>query len=104
MIYIFLECSFAITPTGKPRLLRLIIKTVNGTSRLQTINGMSALNATIVVKGTQQQVNSSLCHISSLAVYRGRNQVIEISHHGFSLSDSGTIEVQSLCIVTRNKL
>ena len=98
MIYKFLECSFAIAPTGKPCLLRLTIKTVNGTSRLQTINGTSALNATVVVRGTQQQVNSSLCHISSLAVYRGRDQVTEISYHGFNLSDSGTIEVQSLCI------
>ena len=42
---------------------------------------------------TDQAVNSSLCCISSLEVYRGRQQAIEISYHGFSLSDNGSIEV-----------
>ena len=43
---------------------------------------------------TDQPVNSSVCHISSLEVYRGREQAIEISHQGFSLSSNGTIEVR----------
>ena len=42
---------------------------------------------------TDQTVNSSFCNISSLEVYRGRQQAIEISHQGFSLSDNGSIEV-----------
>ena len=42
---------------------------------------------------TDQLVNSSLCTISSLEVYRGRQQIIEISHQGFFLSDNGGIEV-----------
>ena len=42
---------------------------------------------------TDQPVNSSLCYISSLEVYRGRWHVIEISHQGFSLSDDGSMEV-----------
>ena len=41
----------------------------------------------------QQQVNSSLCHIASLEVYRGRRQITEISHDGFSLNERGTVQV-----------
>ena len=46
--------------------------------------------------GTNQTVNSSFCNISSLEVYRGRQQAIEISHLGFSLSDNGSIEVRRI--------
>ena len=42
---------------------------------------------------TDQLVNNSVCHISSLKVYRGRDQAIEISHEGFFLNDNGNIEV-----------
>ena len=38
-------------------------------------------------------LNSSFCHIASLEVVRGWEQVIEIDHDGFSLSDNATIEV-----------
>ena len=43
-----------------------------------------------------QLVNSSHCNISSLEVYRGMDEVIEINHDGFSLSNNGNIEV-ALC-------
>jgi hypothetical protein len=45
---------------------------------------------------TDQLVNSSLCHISSLEVYRGRDQAINISDQGFSLSENGSIEVDKI--------
>ena len=45
------------------------------------------------INETDQLVNSPLCHISSLEVYRGRDQAIEISHQGFSLSENGSIKV-----------
>ena len=38
-------------------------------------------------------VNNSFCAISSLEVYRRREQAIEINHEGFSLNDDGSIEV-----------
>ena len=44
--------------------------------------------------GTNQTVNGSFCTISSLEVYRGREQATEISHQGFSLSHNGSIEVR----------
>ena len=43
---------------------------------------------------TNQPVNSSFCNISNLEVYRGREQAIEISHQGFFINDSGSIEVR----------
>ena len=43
---------------------------------------------------TNQLVNNSFCNISSLEVYRGREQAVEISHQGFSLGYNGTIEVR----------
>ena len=47
-------------------------------------------NATIVYNGAL--VVSPVCHIASLEVYRGINDVTVISHDGFSLSTSGMIE------------
>ena len=45
---------------------------------------------------TGKVVNGSFCHISSLEVYRGREQANEVNHAGFSLRDNGTIEVRQL--------
>ena len=51
-------------------------------------------NATIVHNETSQPVPvvSSVCHIASLEVYRGRDHVTTIRHDGFSLSNSRTVE------------
>ena len=49
--------------------------------------------STFIFNDTEQSVNNSFCDISSLEVYRGREQAIEISHEGFCLSDDGSIEV-----------
>ena len=57
---------------------------------------------------TNQPVNSSFCNISNLKVYRGKEQAIEISHQGFFINDSGSIEVRvssshiHACIVTKS--
>ena len=92
-IYRFIECSFAIIPTGEPNPLRLTIIIVNETSRLDTISNNGSANAIVILRSTGEQVNHSVCKISSLKVYRGKDQAFEISHEGFSLGDSGTIEV-----------
>ena len=67
------------------------------TAQTLTMNNNVA-DAVIALRGTVEhtQLNSSTCQISSLEVYRGREQAIEISHQGFSLSDSGTIQVHKL--------
>ena len=55
-------------------------------------------NARFHFNDTDQLVNNSACHIDSLEVYRGREQAIEISHDGFSLTENGTIEVPTWTI------
>ena len=90
------ECSFAITPKGQPQNLSIILGIgINGTSTALTATRDRIANAAVTFKDTGQPVNSSTCQISSLEVYRGREQAIEISHQGFSLSDDCSIEVQA---------
>ena len=63
-----------------------------------TVATMSGYTGAKVVYnlGTMNQINNniSFCNnITSLEVYRGRQQATMISHSGFSLSDTGIIEV-----------
>ena len=53
------------------------------------------VDAVVTLRSRGEKVNSSTCNISSLEVYRGREQAIEISHEGFSLTDNGSIEVKN---------
>ena len=94
------ECPFVITPASELNIsklgLRFIFDNMSSTTGGQTIASNSDdIGAALVVhKTTQMPANNSLCNISSLAVYRGREQSYEISKDGFSLSKSGTIEVR----------
>ena len=45
---------------------------------------------------SRELVNTSLCQVVSLNVYRGKENVIEINHSGFTLTDRGTIEVSKV--------
>ena len=88
------ECSFAITTKGEPQNLNIILGIgIYGTSTALTAIGNRIANAIVTFKDTGQPVNNSICQISSLEVYHGREQAIEISHQGFSLSDDCSIEV-----------
>ena len=55
-------------------------------------------DAVVTFKNREEQVslNGSICEISVLEVYRGREQATNISHHGFSLTENGTIKVYQL--------
>ena len=69
--------------------------------RATSLDSSSAVvDAVIVDKDTQQAVNGSLCHVSSLEVYHGtsREHAYEIRNDGFSLNNDGNIEV-SRCIL-----
>ena len=57
-------------------------------------------DAVVVFNGimTNQIVGSAVCNITNLQVYRGRRQVIEISHKGFSLNEGGNIQVSNYFI------
>ena len=70
---------------------------MNAISRLQTISSTNIrTNVTVITRSTEKQVNSAVCGISSLEVYRGREQATEINHTGFALDDSGTFEVKQI--------
>ena len=88
------------TPVGEvtiPRLsVSLRIDQMAGTSAIiaQTHNNaLQIVDAIVILRSREEQVSGSVCQISSLEVYRGREQAIEISHQGFSLNDNGSIEV-----------
>ena len=70
-------------------------------SQYSTIVNVNCFNEIYVVSfgfnDTNQPVNSSFCNISNLEVYRGKEQAIEISHQGFFINDSGSIEVRVSC-------
>ena len=105
---IYVGCRFAIAPGVEASGLRIGVSFFrqNDTKlpQLTTVltirsNDSAIVDATIVtVSNTCQPVNSSVCHIAGLEVYRGRRQVTEISHEGFFLSESGIIKVSELSI------
>ena len=51
-------------------------------------------DAVIATTNDGQPLNGSMCGIASLEVYRGSEDVFQIQHDGFSLSDRGTLEVR----------
>ena len=63
---------------------------------VQTLNSSRSsilVDALIRLKESNQTVNSSGCVISSLEVYRGRQQAVTIDKSVFTLSGSGTLKV-----------
>ena len=88
------ECLFAISPQQTPNITKLLLLIENGSSMAVTsADRIPRANASVVFNDTAKHVNGSYCNIVSLEVYRGREQAIEISYNGLSLSDTGTIEV-----------
>ena len=69
----------------------------SGIDRLLTLSGdnKTTTNALVVVtlNNVQYIVDRSFCYITGLEVYRGKKEITEISHGGFSLDDNGNIEV-----------
>ena len=105
------DCNFAITTREDivPSIYRSILiisyqelnnSTVSTNAITVNSQGTDAADAVVVLKDQQMQINNngSFCAISSLEVYRGRDQAIEISHQGFSLGDGGIIEVLAMTL------
>ena len=90
-------------PLNYQTVLTIAIDHQNQTTFLTAGASISTLvDALVIVANTSNcQLASSdpACSISSLEVYRGREQAIEISHEGFSLSDKGTFEVKNLTVL-----
>ena len=92
-------CRFAIVPSNSRMFYRIAVniddnQNITKTS-LKTANAASQITNAVITRHRQPTLNKSFsdCHINSLEVYRGRQQVIEISHDGFSITAKGFIEV-----------
>ena len=87
-------CSYAIVPTSSLYLTTIaVFDPTSAITYLSTGAENGDTYEMFKINETDQLVNSSLYQISSLEVYRGRQQAIEISHQGFSLSENGNIKV-----------
>lgn len=106
-VFICAECGFAFIPSEGPSNLRITLdlrlanRTRNTTEVEEpvTVPTFKSDNTTLVdatiamVNDTPQAINGLFCHIISLEVYRGPRLSTVISHNGFSLSNSGALEV-----------
>ncbi len=54
-----------------------------------------AAPATITFRNSVEQDSTSECRIDNLAVYRGKNNIIDIRHDGFNITDERIIQVNS---------
>ena len=95
IIIVIIGCRVAIVPINST----FLIPTASIDSRYSVITSTLFKPSRECVEifgfnGTNQTLNSGFCQISSLEVHRGREQAIEISHQGFSLGNSGSIEVR----------
>ena len=96
--FISLDCGFGFVSNEAPSYLTTsLIFRQNGSiilfKQLKTVDASSDA-AVAIINGTRRLVNGSLCQIASLEVYRGRDQIIEISHDGLSLSQNGNVKVK----------
>ena len=78
------ECSSALTPINSSGLIA--IASISATT--------VKFEALFHFREARQTINSSVCDIASLGVYRGVKQAIRISHQGFTLSENGSIKVR----------
>ena len=98
-VHKYTGCVFAIAPVGYNNIMLAVYmdnhQSINNVITLMTVDTNSSKSvAVITYRERYEEANSSLdCHIDSLEVYRGRQQVTEIRHNGFSINENGSIEV-----------
>ena len=96
------DCNFSIAATEEESSIHRLALAIDYQNDTEMITAATPLNfdisnltdAVVYHRPTDQPVNSAFCHITSLEVYRGRNDAIKISHDGFHLNRRGTIEVR----------
>ena len=98
--FISLDCGFGFVSSEAPSDLTtaLVFSDQSGNifEQLKILVDAPLTDAAVTISNSKHQfVNGSLCQIASLEVYRGRDQIIEISHNGLSLSENGMVKVKS---------
>ena len=106
-LYIFIvDCIFAIAPSGSPMTYELAAFISTPEHQVKTLigafTGTIIKDAVVTERRQNQQIMSSIsdCLISSLEVYRGRQQITQISHSGISITHNGSIQVKSVSVIT----
>ena len=94
MIHTDTECSSAIIPTDSTELVAIADSSMSSSITALVVKADDKGGILFHFNETDQAINSSVCRIASLEVYRGRKQAIEINYEGFSLSDYGAIKVR----------
>ena len=98
-----LDCRFGFVSSEAPSNLTTTLAFRNQSEhifkQLKIVDASLTDAAVAIINSTHQFVNGSLCQIASLEVYRGRDQIIEISHDGLSLRENGMVKVKSHCIL-----
>lgn len=94
------DCMFAIAPSGSPMTYELAAFINIPGHQVETLIGvfMGAIikDAVVTERRQNQQIMSSIsdCLITSLEVYRGRQQITQISHSGISITQNRSIQVK----------
>jgi hypothetical protein len=97
-------CSFAIAANEEELSHHRLALSIADQSDTNVITAATFFNssgtlkltdAVVVHSARELSVNTSFCHISSLEVYRGRQNTTEIRQDGFALSQMGTIEANN---------
>ena len=102
VIIVSSDCNFIITATEEESSTHRLALIINYQNDIEMITVATPINseasnltdAVVYHRPTGQPVNSAFCHITSLEVYRGRNEAVKISHGGFHLNQRGAIEVR----------
>lgn len=102
IVYIYIvDCMFAIAPSGSPTTYELaaFIRESADKTLILRVYSNTFKDAVVIDKRQNQQIMSSTidCQLISLEVYRGRQQITEINHSGFSINN-GSILVSVLII------
>ena len=87
------ECNSAIIPSNSTERIAIAAPSMPSSITALIVEADDKGGTRFHFYETDEAINSSVCQIASLEVYRGRKQAISINYRGFSMSDSGAIEV-----------
>ena len=96
------DCNFSIAATEEESSIHRLALAIDYQNDTEMITAATPFNfdksnltdAVVHHRPTGQSVKNAFCRISSLEVYRGRDEAINIRHDGSHLNQRGNIEVR----------
>ena len=95
-------CTFVVVPCGSHTPQRIFVNINNASSKTVLMTVDANLHAATAIVTFREPVRQDLinatsgCHIDGLAVYRGSNDIIDVCHDGFNITNDGIIQVNSV--------